>query len=339
MVIVGAGPIGVELAVALKREGIEYVQFDARQVGHTISWWAPQTRFFSSSERIAIAGVPLNTADGGKVSREEYLLYLRSVVQQFGLKVRTFHAVSSIVPESGGGFLVTTESRAGVEVCRARKVVLATGGTERPRLINVPGEDLPHVSHYFKDPHLYFGQRLLVVGGKNSAAEAALRCFHAGAKVTMSYRQGALSKSIKYWILPELQSLIDGGRIGFMPGSVVTGITASRVEFLLGTGGTGEAVSEAFDFVLLMTGYVADMTLFEVAGVRLAAGTRAPEFDVETMETNVAGLFVAGTAVAGTQERYEVFLENAHIHVDRIVCRLKGERYTGALPVFARPET
>src|SRR5687767_5299584 len=167
--VIGAGPIGLELAVALKRAGIDYLHFDARQVGYTISWFAPQTRFFSSNERIAIAGVPLQTPDDGKCTREQYLSYLRTVVEQFDLKVRTYEPVVNIEPAEGrsGGFVLTTRPASGDRRVRAGRVVLATGGTDRPRKLDVPGEGLPHVSHYFDDPHKYFRKRLLVVGGKN----------------------------------------------------------------------------------------------------------------------------------------------------------------------------
>src|SRR4051812_23508193 len=181
--LVGAGPIGIEMAVALKRAGINYLHFDAKQIGYTISWFPYQTRFFSSNERIAIAGVPLQTADQTKATREEYLTYLRRVVQQFDLKVNTYEPVVGIERLDRVGFRLTTRPPGGERAFRCRHLVLCTGGTDHPRRLNVPGENLPHVSHYFDDPHKYFGKRLLIVGGKNSAVEAALRCHHAGARV------------------------------------------------------------------------------------------------------------------------------------------------------------
>src|SRR5687767_11626308 len=229
--VIGAGPIGLELAVALKRAGFDYLHFDARQIGYTVSWFAPQTRFFSSNERIAIAGVPLQTPDGGKCTREQYLTYLRTVVQQFDLRVRTYEPVVGIDPIPGsGGFTLTTNPASGERRYRANRVVLATGGTDRPRRLNIPGEDLPHVSHYFDDPHKYFRKRVLVVGGKNSAVEAALRCHNAGAYVSLSYRRPKLpAKSVKYWLLPEINGLMESGRITAYFGTVPTEITPTRV--------------------------------------------------------------------------------------------------------------
>src|ERR1039458_929191 len=211
--VIGAGPIGLELAVALKKAGIDYLQFDARQVGYTISWFAPQTRFFSSNERIAIASVSLQTWDQAKATREEYLRYLRQIVLQYDLRVRTYEPVIDIAPDKDG-FALTTKPASGITTICAKRIVLCTGGTDRPRLLNIPGENLPHVTHYFQDPHTYFGKRLLVVGGKNSAVEAALRCHHAGANVSISYRREKLDPaSIKYWLLPEINGLIETGRI------------------------------------------------------------------------------------------------------------------------------
>src|SRR5207237_384852 len=207
VIIVGAGPIGLELAVALKKRGIDYLHFDARQIGYTISWFAPQTRFFSSNERIAIAGVPLETPDQNKATREEYLAYLRAVVKQFELEVRTYEPVTAI-DRTGDAFVLTTSPQSGKCICRVNKVILATGGTDHPRRLNIPGEDLPHVSHYFQDPHQYFRKKLLAVGGKNSAVEALLRSHHAGAHVSLSYRREMLPReSIKHWLMPEITGL------------------------------------------------------------------------------------------------------------------------------------
>src|SRR4051812_26951143 len=172
--VVGAGPIGIELAVALKRSGVESVHFDAKQIGYTISWFAPQTKFFSSNERIAIAGVPLQTADQQKATREEYLAYLRGIVQQFELKVNTYEPIVGIAPPvppappapaagRAGEFVLTTNPAGCRRTYRASRVVLCTGGTDHPRRLNIPGEDLPHVSAYFRDPHTYFDRELLIV--------------------------------------------------------------------------------------------------------------------------------------------------------------------------------
>jgi thioredoxin reductase (NADPH) len=333
--VVGAGPIGIELAVALKRAGIEYLHFDAQQIAYTISWFAPGTRFFSSNERISIAGVPLQTADQSKATREDYLAYLRSVVEQFDLNIRTYCPIVGI-RKVENEFNITCERAGQRDQCRARRVVLCTGGTHHPRKLNIPGEDLQHVSSYFRDPHMYFRKRLLVVGGKNSAVETALRCHHAGARVSLSYRREQLNpKSIKYWLLPEIIGLIQEGKIDahFNSLPVEIGPRYVRLKEL------DRTIDIEADFVLLQIGYEQDTTLFELAGIELSGPCRAPVYDERTMETSVPGIYVAGTAIGGTQEKYRVFIENCHVHVDRIMAALTGATPPPAPAPIATPES
>jgi bacillithiol disulfide reductase len=326
VLIVGAGPIGIELAVALKRAGIAYVHVDAGQIGSTIAWYAPQTHFFSSPERIAISGVPLQTLDQTKATREEYLAYLRAVTQQFDLDIRRFERVSGISRESDGAFRVTTQRRDGERRYRTKNIVLAIGDMHRPRLLGIPGEELPHVSHYFSDPHDYFRSKVLVVGGRNSAVEAAIRCVRVGAAVTLAYRGAALDSShIKFWLFPEINAMIRDGRMTFLPSTVVREIHRDRA-ILTRTSGekTGQIEVDA-DFVLLLTGYEQDSSLFVQAGVTLEGPWRRPHFDPRTMETDVPGVYVAGTAAAGTQSSgVKEFIETSHVHVERIVAALTG---------------
>lgn len=333
--IIGAGPIGLEMAVALRRAGIDYVHFDARQIGHTISWFAPQTRFFSSNERIAIAGVPLDTPDQAKATREHYLAYLRSVVRQFDLKVRTYEPISGI-ERANDGFTLISQSRRGVNSTRARKLVLCTGGTDRPRRLRIPGEDLPHVSHYFQEPHTYFDQDLLIVGGKNSAVEAALRCHHAGARVAISYRRDRLpERSIKYWLMPEMSGLVQSGRIAAHFGTVPVAIGADHVTLRR----DGDKFDIPADFVLLLIGYEQDNTLLKLAGVELVGSAQCPRYDDSTMMTNVPGVYVAGTVIGGTQDKFTVFIENCHVHVQRILADLTGRRVESAGVDYPQPES
>lgn len=334
--IIGAGPIGLELAVAFKQAGIDYVQFDAGAIGSTILWYPPQMLFHSSSDRVGIAGVPIQVPNQQKVSREEYLAYLRMVVQQFGLSVRTYERVIGARKIRGSGFELTTQHREGQRRYRVENVVLAFGAMHAPRLLNIPGEDLPHVSHYLGDPHQYFGQRVLIIGGRNSAVEAAVRCHRVGATVTVSYRRADFdSKVVKFWLLPEIRALIRDGLVQFLPrtepieirpAAVVLAPTTSAGALLT----TGIAREVETDFVLMMTGYRQDSTLFEIFGVELRGDDRQPLHDPETMETNVPGVFVAGTAVAGTPPRkVTVIVETCHVHIPRIVGALTGRPVVG----------
>ncbi len=175
VVIVGAGPIGIELAAALKRRRVPYLHLDAGQIASTIEWYPLQTRFHSTPDRIALCGVPFQTFDQGRATREDYLAYLRMLVELLDLRVQTYERVISLKPR-GPGFEIATQGQSGSRRYTAAKVVLAIGSMHHPRLLGIPGEELPIVSHYFRDPHPFFQQRLLVVGGRNSALEAAIRC-------------------------------------------------------------------------------------------------------------------------------------------------------------------
>ncbi len=323
--IVGAGPIGLALAVGLKQAGIRYLQFEAGQIGQTVSWFPKMTRFFSSPERIAICGVPLQTADQSKATREEYLAYLRSIVTQFDLNVHTHERVTSI-QRHAQGFELDTVQAGSKHRYQAEKIVLAVGDMAHPRLLHIPGEDLEHVSHYFDEPHKYFRKQLLIVGGKNSAVEAAIRCHRAGAHVAMSYRRDSFdSDRVKYWLLPELRALIKAGRITFYRQTLPQAIAADHVTLVPTPGHIGDPVRVNAEFVLLLTGYVMDTTLFKMVGVTLQGENQAPAHDPMTMQTNVPGVYVAGTAVAGTQVSFKLFIENCHPHVRRIVADLTGQ--------------
>ena len=333
--IVGAGPIGLELAVALQRAGIDSIQFDAGNVGSTMQWYPLEMVFHSNAERLAIAGVPIQVPDQQKIKREEFLAYLRAVVLQFDLKIRTYERVERVTANgarelegrahsgrSSGAddarFTLQTRAIDGPQVYHVDSVVLAVGAMHRPKLLGIPGEELAHVSHYFHDPHTYFGQRLLIVGGRNSAIEAAVRCQRAGARVTLSYRRADFdATSVKFWLLPEIRSMIRDERVRFLP-------RTWPVEIRPGTVLLNDGEELGADFVLALTGYRQDTTLFEMLGVDLQGEDRQPLLDERTMETNVPGVFVAGTAIAGSpRERVRIIVEDCHVHVPRIVAAIQ----------------
>jgi len=319
--IVGAGPIGLELAIALQSLGVDYLQFDAGQIGETVRRYPPATTFFSSPDRIAIGGVPLRPVHESKATREQYLTYLHSVVQQFDLPVRSFEPVHSIRTTDDGFVLKTSQAQV-----TARHVVLAMGDMHDPGRLEIPGEDLPHVRHGFGEATSYFRRKLLIVGGKNSAVETALRCHKAGAEVAISYRGAAFKpKSIKYWLLPEINALIQHGAIGFHPETVPVAIDQGRVTLSSTRDGGREQIVSADD-VLILIGYRQDKTLFRMAGVTLEGENDAPKLDPETMMSDVPGLYIAGTAAAGTQKNFKLFIENSHPHVAKIAYSITGKR-------------
>jgi thioredoxin reductase (NADPH) len=325
--IIGAGPVGIELAVCLKRAGVNYVQFDARQIGHTMSWYPRNTHFFSTTERLELAGVPIQNNHEQRITGEDYLAYLRSVVELYDLQVNTYEPVSAL-ERRDGGFQITTHPLTGERGYRSRRVVIAVGDMERPNRLGIPGEDLPHVSHYFRDPHDYFRKRLLVVGGRNTAVEAALRCWRAGARVTISYRQAWFNEQmVKHWLLPDLQAQIEAGTIRYLPETMPVAITPTCVELARVQNGqrlSGPTMEYETDFVLLATGYHGDQSPLEMAGVELCGENRVPAYDPNTMETNIPGLYLAGTVAAGIQQRYTLFIENSHVHAGRITQAITG---------------
>ncbi len=333
--IIGGGPIGLSLAVACRRQQIPFQLIEAGQLGQTISWWAPQTRWFSSNERISIAGVPLQTIDQSKATREQYLTYLRAIAKQYRIAIRAFEQAREFRSSPRGWTVITARNAMRCEI-DARAVVLAIGGTDHPRRLGIAGEELPHVDSYLREPHRYFGRRVLIIGGRNSAVEAALRLHHAGAQVAISYRGAALPQaSIKYWLWPELDGLLRSGAIESHLGTEAVRITPAAVELRPTGGGTdGSTYQAAADDVLSLIGYEQDKTLFQQAGVTLTEPGGRPRFDEETMETNVAGIYVAGTAVGGTQtSQYKVFLENCHAHITRILAHLQATQ-----PALCAPE-
>lgn len=339
--IIGAGPIGIELACALKHANADYIHLEAGQIGATMQWWAPGTKYFSSPERIAIADLPLVVANEEKATREQYLDYLRTVVATHKLDIQTYTRVTRINRNDDGFTLHSARSFSGVggpaesrtnpdsleplQPIRAKRVVLAIGDMHRPRTLGITGEDLPHVSHYLGDVHQYANQPVTIVGAKNSAVEAAIRLFRAGAQVTIVHRGEWFDPDrIKYWLYPEIEHLIKKDKIRFIPHTNLTAITPTHA-----VPDSGEPIESRF--VLLLTGYTQDPSLFEQLGVELVGDDRTPRHNLKTMETNIPGVFVAGTASAGSQSRTKVFIETSHVHVDRILAALHGA-ISDALP-------
>ncbi len=328
--IIGAGPVGIEMAVSLKRLGVPYIQFDANQVAHTISWWPRNTNFFSTTERVAIAGVPIQNNHQQRITGEDYLAYLRGVIEQFDLTINTFEPVVAIEQQEND-FLLTTQTRTGTQHYSAEKVIIAIGDMHTANHLGIPGEDLPFVTHYFNDPHDYFQQRLLIVGGRNSAVEAALRCWRVGADVTIVHRRPDLDRQrVKHWLLPDLEVQIEDGNIAFMPSVTPIEIRPDYVA-LAPCDAFGQPLPDASiikhptDFVFFATGHRGDQSLLKMAGIELVGENRVPVYDQHTMESNIPNIYLVGTVAAGVQQRYTIFIENSHEHVAKVAYALTGK--------------
>ena len=326
--IVGGGPIGIELAIALQEAGVETILFEAKQIGNAISRWPPHTHFYSTPEHVALAGVPVHNVNQQPITGEQYLAYLRTLVEYFNLNVHNYEPVVAVAPEDAGFRLQTRTLSGRQQLYHCRRLVLSTGGMAQPRLLDIPGEDLPHVSHYFPGPHTYFRRRLLVVGGKNSALESALRSWRAGAEVTISYRRPDFDYDVvKPHLADDISTRIEKGEIRFLPSTAPVAITREHV-VLARTGDdfapAGDTFRHEADFVLLATGFVADMEIFKQLGVTLRGEREVPEHDPATMETDVPGVYVAGTAAGGTQIAFKHFISTSHDHVGKIVRALTG---------------
>ena len=319
VIIVGAGPSGLATAIAAKHFGLDYVVLEQGSLVDAIARFPINMVFFTTPELLEIGGIPLTTPFD-KPTRAEALRYYRKVVDTFQIQVSLYEQVTSIEAspageDAGSGgparFLVESRTSRGVtRVREARNVVLAMGYYELPNMLNVPGEDLPHVTHFYKEAHPYYRQRVVIVGGKNSAAEAALEIHRAGGHVTMVHRGAGFGESVKYWVKPDIENRVKEGSIQAHFNAKVVEIRAN--EIVLDTGATIPAES-----VLLLTGYRADPEFMRRIGVELHDDTLAPKYDVDTYETRVPGLFVAGGQVAGSRTG-TVFIENGRFHGEQI---------------------
>jgi thioredoxin reductase (NADPH) len=318
VLIVGAGPSGLATAIAAKQQGLDYAIVEKGVLVDAIFHFPVHMVFFTTPELLEIGGLPL-TSPNDKPTRLEALRYYRRVVDAYGLQI-SFHETVTGIERDGTAFAVATEDARGVaRVRHARAVVLAIGYYDHPNYLGVPGEDLPHVSHYYDDAHPYYRRRVVIVGGRNSAAEAALELFRGGAHVTIVHRRPALGESIKYWVKPDIENRIKEGSIAARFNTHVTEITPTHVA-VEHDGHTDRIPADA---VFLLTGYHVDTGLLRGAGVRVDPETLKPDYDPETFETNVPNLFVAGGAIAGKQTG-TIFIENGRFHGQKIVALLAG---------------
>jgi thioredoxin reductase (NADPH) len=325
VLIIGAGPSGLATAIAAKQNGLDYVVVEKGMLVNSIFKFPTNMIFFTTPELLEIGRLPLVTPYD-KPTRLEALRYYRRVVDTYELQIAYHEEVVEIELDRRGGpsgppddvFVVTTRGERGVtRVRESRAVVMAIGYYDLPNYLGIPGEDLPHVSHYYTEAHPYYRRRVVIVGGKNSAAETALELFRAGAQVTLVHRHATLGDSIKYWVRPDIENRIKEGSIAVRFETRVVEITPAAVVVEQG-GGRGEIPADA---VFLLTGYHPDAELMTRAGVRCDPETLAPEISPDTFETNVPNLFLAGGAVAG-KATGNIFIENGRFHGEKIIAVL-----------------
>jgi thioredoxin reductase (NADPH) len=320
--IVGAGPIGLACAISARRRGLDPLVVDAGPIAASIVRYPVGMIFFTTPERLEIGGHPL-VCSGAKATREEALKYYRGVARAEGIRVRTYTRLVGVT-RGNGRLEARVATRLGEERIPCSPLVLATGYFEHPNLLGVPGEELPHVSHYAEEPHLCAGQEVVIVGGKNSAVEHALSCYRAGARVTLVYRREQLRPSVKYWLQPDLMNRIKAGEIAARFGRTVERIDAGTVTIAA----NGELETLSADRVCLLTGYHPDFALFSAIGIEQDEESCRPRLDPLTLESNIPGIHLAGSATAG-RNTSEVFIENG---------RYDGEKIFGDAESRARAE-
>jgi len=313
--IVGAGPCGIAAGAAAQQENLKAVLFDKGCVAASLVNYPYYMRFFSTSDRLEVGGVPFAIPEKNP-SRQEALVYYRRVAEHFHLDIRQYETVESI---SGvdGEFLLKTRKMSGQEKeYGAKRIVMASGGFHAPNMLGVPGEDLPKVLHYYRESHPFFDQDVLVVGGSNSAVEASLELFRGGARVTLVHFLDQLDKGVKPWVVPDITNRLEQGDIGVYWRHRVVEISPESVS--LRDEESGELTEVKNDWVVALTGWRPNPTLLREMGVEIDEGTGIPNHDPQTMETNVPGVFIAGVLAAGNNAN-KIFIENGRVHGGQIV--------------------
>lgn len=318
IIIVGGGPCGLAAAISLKEIGKNPLIIEKGNVVNAIYNYPTHQTFFSTSEKLEIGEVPFIT-ESYKPKRNQALVYYRDVVKRKKLRLNAFEKVSEVVKQDNLFQVITDKT-----TYFSRYVVIATGYYDHPNFMNVPGEELPKVFHYFKEAHPYFDKNVCVIGGKNSSIDAALELVKAGARVTVLYRGNEYSPSIKPWILPEFEALVRNETIVMEFNANVKEITENQVIYLK----DGEQKAIPNDFVFAMTGYHPDHHFLKTMGINIDEVTGRPIFNAETMETNIKGIYIAGVIAAGNNAN-EIFIENGRFHGGQIANSIVGKETEG----------
>ena len=308
VLIIGGGPIGLACAIEAQKRNLKYIVIEKGCLVNSLYNYPLNMTFFSTSDRLEVGGLPFMSLNA-KPNRSEALEYYRRVAGYFNLNIRYFDKVEDV--KKDGVFLVRTTR----DSFTARNVIVATGFYDKPNLMHVPGEDLPKVSHYYKDPAFYAFQKVLVVGANNSSVDAALETWRKGADVTMVIRDGEIGRRVKYWAKPDIENRIAEGSVKAYFGSKILKITETDVQIATPDGD----VTIANDFVIATTGYQPDFDFLRKIGIELDVSDRLyPSYNKDTMESNIAGLYLAGV-VCGGMDTHVWFIENSRIHADMIM--------------------
>ena len=333
LLIIGAGPCGLGAAITALREGLDVVVLDQGPIVSAIQAYPTYVKFFSSAEKLALGGVPFVIGDD-KPSRRDALVYYRAIVRHFAIPVRQYERVTAIEGHRGD-FTVRSTTLAGERATRARAVLVATGYWGSPNLLGIPGEALPHVTHAYVEGHEAFLQDAVVVGGGNSAAEAALDLWRSGARVTLVHFGPSWDMRIKPWVLPDITNRMKEGAIGVRWNARAVAVDREAVTIR-----TTEGIEERLpaQHVYLMTGFKPNVALLEAAGVAIDAATGIPSHEPATLETNVPGIYLAGVVVAG-YDANKVFIENGRYHGERVVAHLLGRAAPAAKGFVGEPDS
>jgi thioredoxin reductase (NADPH) len=316
LLVVGAGPTGLACAIEARKAGFRAVLVDKGCLCNSLFHYPAHMTFFTTSELLEIGGIPFPSPNA-KPTRNEALEYYRQVAAYYNLDVRQYHRVDQISGADGAFAVHTTDRFGRPGSLQARKLVIATGYYDLPNWMGIPGESLSKVHHYYNDPHPYYGLDVAVIGGKNSAAIAALELWRHGARVTLIHRDAELHRHVKYWIKPDIENRIKNGEIKACFQSQVVEITPDTV--ILQTPDGPHTLPN--DFVFAMTGYHPDFAFLERLGVRFQGPDNLPVCNPETLESNVPGIYLAGVIVAGSRTN-EIFIENGRFHGRQIAAAL-----------------
>src|SRR5579864_7852023 len=312
VLIVGAGPTGLACAIEAQKVGLQVVTLDKGCLVNSLFHYPANMTFFTTPELLEIGDIPFATANM-KPTRQEALEYYRKVADHYRLHICQYVWVKNVTGEDNKFRITATDRSGGIHDFQARKVIVATGYYDLPNLMHIPGEDLPKVFHYYHEPHPYYDSDVMVIGGKNSAAIAALELWRHGARVTIVYRGAAMHPHVKYWIKPDIENRIKSGEIAayFKSNVVEIGVDCVTVDTPQGR------LPLKNDFVFALTGYHPDYDFLQSLGIELATEECRPICDPETLESNVPGIYVAGVIVAGSRTS-EIFIENGRFHGKQI---------------------